>query len=88
MRLMTTTLTLPCHKVELRPVAVQARLCTLFENACQGLMITPEQLRRELEENSDIPDLAFGALTTGTPKGACDKRTQLRERLVHYTLRH
>jgi hypothetical protein len=132
MLLTATILTLPCYKVELRPVAVQARLCTLFENACQGLMITPEQLRRELEENSDIPDLASGALTpkalrltaktlalmccspvserllksageiqvmprfyrghsgnpTGTPKGACDKRTQLRERLVHYTLRH
>ncbi len=26
-------------------------------------MITPEQLRQELEESGDIPDLACGALT-------------------------
>jgi hypothetical protein len=53
----------PCHKVELRPVAVHADLRTLFEDACQGVSITPEQLRRELEENGDIPDLISGALT-------------------------
>jgi hypothetical protein len=63
MLLTATILTLPCHKVELRPVAVQARLCTLFENACQGLMITPEQLKCELEANDDTPDLVSGAIT-------------------------
>ncbi len=35
----------------------------LFENACQGLSITPEQLRQELEAGGDIPDLVSGALT-------------------------
>ena len=38
-------------------------LRTRSENACQGLSITPEQLRRELKENGDIPDLVSGALT-------------------------
>ncbi len=33
----TATLTFPCHKVELRPVAGHAGLRTLFENACRGL---------------------------------------------------
>jgi hypothetical protein len=63
MPLSATTLTLPCHKVELRPVAGHAGLRTLFENACQGLSIMPEQLRWELEENGDLPNLASGALT-------------------------
>jgi hypothetical protein len=31
--------------------------------ACRGLMITPEQLRQELEAGGDIPDLASGRLT-------------------------
>ncbi|MDQ3797355.1 MAG: hypothetical protein M3294_07300, partial [Pseudomonadota bacterium] len=34
-----------------------------LENACQGLSITPEQLRQELEADGDIPDLVSGALT-------------------------
>ncbi len=58
-----TTLTLPCHKVELRPVAARAELRTVFENACQGLSITPEQLRQELEAAADIPDVVSGTLT-------------------------
>jgi hypothetical protein len=62
MPLSATTLTLPCHKVELRPVAAHAGLCTLFESACRGLSITPEQLRWELEENGDIANLVSGAL--------------------------
>jgi hypothetical protein len=61
--LAATTLTLPCHKVELRPVAARADLRTLFENACQGLSITPEQLQQQLEAGDDIPDLISGALT-------------------------
>jgi len=61
--LTATSLTLPCHKVELPPVVAQARLCTLFENACQGLSIMPAQLLQELEENGDLPDLVCGALT-------------------------
>jgi hypothetical protein len=62
MPLTATTLTLPCHKVQLCPVAAHAGLRTLFEDAYQGLSITPEQLRWELEENGDIPDLVSGAL--------------------------
>jgi hypothetical protein len=49
--------------VELRPVAARAELRTLFETAYQGLIITPEQLRQELDEDGDLPDLASGALT-------------------------
>ena len=60
--LTATPLTLPCHKVELRPVAAHADLHTLFEAACEGLSITPEQLRQELIESGDIPDLTAGAL--------------------------
>ncbi len=43
-------------------VNTYAGLCTRFENACQGLSITPEQLRWELEENGDIANLVSGAL--------------------------
>ncbi len=57
MPLTATTLTLPCHKVELRPVAADAGLCTLFENACQGLSIRPEKLQQELEAGGDLFDL-------------------------------
>jgi hypothetical protein len=49
--------------VELSSVAARAGLRTLFENACQGMMITPEHLRQELEEGGDIPDLVSGVLT-------------------------
>jgi hypothetical protein len=35
----------------------------MLEIACEGLSITPEQLRRELEEGGDVPDLVSGALT-------------------------
>jgi hypothetical protein len=59
-----TTLTLPCHKVEQPPVTARAGLRALFENACQGLSITPEQLRTELT-GDDIPDRVSGALTPG-----------------------
>jgi hypothetical protein len=57
-----TTLTLSGHKVELRPVAAHAGLRAMIEAACQGLSITPERLRRELEENGDIANLVSGAL--------------------------
>jgi hypothetical protein len=31
--------------------------------AWQALSITPEQLRQDLEEGSDVPELVLGALT-------------------------
>jgi hypothetical protein len=43
MPLMATTPTLPCHKVELRPVAAHAGLRTLLEAAAKGMSITPEK---------------------------------------------
>jgi hypothetical protein len=49
--------------VELSSVAARASLRALFENACQGMMITPEHLRQELEEGGGIPDLVSGVLT-------------------------
>jgi hypothetical protein len=36
----------------------------VIETACEGLNITPEQLRQELEAGGDIPDLVSGALTS------------------------
>ncbi len=63
MPLTATTLTLPCHKVELRPVTTNAGLARMLEVACRGLRITPEQLRQELEAGGDLPDLVSGALT-------------------------
>ncbi len=63
MPLTATTVTLPCHKVELRPVATVTGLEHMLEVACQGLSITPEQLRQDLEEGSDVPELVLGALT-------------------------
>ncbi len=63
MPLRATTLTLPSHKAELYPVVAHARLRTVFENACQGLSITPEHLRQGLQENGDLPDLVSGVLT-------------------------
>jgi hypothetical protein len=35
----------------------------MLEVACEGLNITPEQLRQELEAGGDLPDLISGALT-------------------------
>ncbi len=63
MPLTATTVTLPCHKVELRPVSTSAGLERMLELACQGLSITPEQLHLELEEAGDLHDLVSGALT-------------------------
>jgi hypothetical protein len=61
--LATTTLILPTYKPAAQPVAAYVALRTLFENVCQGLSITPEQLRQDLEEGSDVPELILGALT-------------------------
>ncbi len=57
------SLTLPSHKPVARPVSSHAGSRILFENACQGLSITPKQPQHELEENGDLPDLVSGALT-------------------------
>ncbi|MDQ4148029.1 MAG: hypothetical protein M3120_10210 [Pseudomonadota bacterium] len=62
MPLTATTFTLPCHKEQVRPIGFYDGLECIIQNACQGLSITPEQLRRELEENGDIPDLVSGEL--------------------------
>jgi hypothetical protein len=58
-----TTLTLPCHTEQVPPVGSHAGLDRMIENACEGLGITPEQLRQELIEDGDIPTLASGELT-------------------------
>lgn len=57
------TLTLPCHVPESRPVPADADIGGMLEVACEGLSITPAQLRRELEENGDLPDVASGELS-------------------------
>jgi hypothetical protein len=63
MPLAATTLTLSCHKEQASSVGPLIGLEYMIETACQGLSITPEQLRQELEAGSDLPDLASGALT-------------------------
>ncbi len=60
---MATTLTLPCHKEQASFVGPFIGIKRMFTTACEGLNITPEQLRQELEDNGDIPDLVSGALT-------------------------
>jgi hypothetical protein len=35
----------------------------MLKIACAGLSLTPEQLRQELEEGGDLPDLQSGVLT-------------------------
>jgi hypothetical protein len=44
-------------------VAPQDEAASLITSACKGLSITPEQLRSELTEGGDMPDLVSGALT-------------------------
>ncbi|HKF96512.1 MAG TPA: hypothetical protein VKB96_18365, partial [Gammaproteobacteria bacterium] len=63
MPLTATTLTLPCHKEQVPRVGFLAGVERMLEIACEGLSITPDQLRRELEAGGDIPDLVSGALT-------------------------
>ncbi|MDQ4147514.1 MAG: hypothetical protein M3120_07505, partial [Pseudomonadota bacterium] len=63
MPLTVTTLTLPCHKERVAPVGSLAGLEQMLDVACEGLNITPEQLRQELEKGGDIPDLVSGPLT-------------------------
>src|SRR5215217_1160140 len=64
MPLAATTLTLPCHKEQAPPVGSLAGFECMLEMACEDLTITPEQLRAELTEGGDIPDLVSGALTS------------------------
>jgi hypothetical protein len=63
MPLTATTLTLSCHKEQVPAVGSNAGLERTLEVACEGLTITPEQLRQELEKGGDMPDLQSGALT-------------------------
>ncbi len=67
-----TSLTLPIHKPVAQPLPSHFGLCILFENACQGLSITPEQLQQELEAGGDLFDLVSGALT---PKARLTAKT-------------
>jgi hypothetical protein len=60
-----STLTLgPCHKAQAEPVRPHTGLERMTEIACEGLTITPDQLRAEPTEGGDIPDLVSGALTS------------------------
>jgi hypothetical protein len=63
MPLGATTLTLPCHEVQPRPVRDPARLRRMVELACHRLTITPEELWRELEANGDLADLEPSAVS-------------------------
>jgi hypothetical protein len=45
------------------PVGSHAGFERRLEAACEGLSITPEQLRAELEAGGDLPGLVSGALT-------------------------
>ena len=61
MPLSATTLALPGPAPIARPVPAHAGLGRMLASACQGLSITPAQLRQELIE--DLADLASGELT-------------------------
>jgi hypothetical protein len=52
-----TTLTLPCHEVQTRPVRDPTRLRRMVALACRGLKIKPDQLWTELETSGDLADL-------------------------------
>ncbi len=55
---------LSAHKAELLgALKGEAHIDRLLQAACQGLTITPEQLRQELEAGGDLADLPSGALT-------------------------
>src|SRR5215212_8543460 len=66
MPLTAATLTLPCHKTQIRPIGSHDGPERMFEAACRGLSITSEQLRNELDANDDIPDLMSGTLMPAT----------------------
>ncbi len=64
MPLTATTLTLTCHKEQVGLVRSRDSLERMLEVACEGLSLTRDQLRHELEAGADIPDLVSGVLTT------------------------
>ncbi len=51
------------HKEQAPPAGSYDGLERMLELACEGLNITREQLRQELTEGGDLPDLVAGALT-------------------------
>jgi hypothetical protein len=70
MPLAATTLTLPCHKEQARPVDPHPSLERMFETACEGLSLTPGQLRQALKDDLE----------------SCGQLTALGLRLVAETL--
>jgi hypothetical protein len=59
-----TTLTLPGAKPTNTVVALdEARIAAALKRACYGLPLTEGQLRAELQEAGDLPDVVSGALT-------------------------
>lgn len=58
------TLTLPCHTHTTRPVRALAQLDAVLATACEGLAISPDRLRQELEDDlDDIGELNAHGLT-------------------------
>ncbi|MBA3732013.1 MAG: hypothetical protein H0W93_06600 [Gammaproteobacteria bacterium] len=57
----STTLTLSCHQIAKRPVRAHAQLDAVLATACQGLSISPSELRQELAD--DLDAIASGELT-------------------------
>jgi hypothetical protein len=56
-------LALPCHKERVIPAGSLTGVDRMIETACEGLNITPAQLRQELDAGGDIPDVVSGTLT-------------------------
>jgi hypothetical protein len=52
------------HKEQAPPADSYDGLERILEIVCEGLSLTPEELRAELTESGDLPDLVSGALTT------------------------
>ena len=82
MPLGATTLTLPCHKVQTRPVRDRACLRRMVELACGRLTITPEQLWKELEANGDLADLESGAVSVKARRQVAVTLATMREQKI------
>lgn len=62
----------------LKPAGFSVCHARMLADACQGLTITPEQLRDELEGDGDLRDLISGALTPRALRMTAETLTLMR----------
>ncbi len=73
----STTLTLSCHQIAKRPVRAHAQLDAVLATACQGLSISPSELRQELADDLDAiasGELRSASIRLSTDAGRADAR--------------